>query len=295
MFGYVRPLQDDMKDEEYDLYRSVYCGLCRNLGERYGQAARLGLNYDYVFLAMLLSESETVTCDYKRCIVKPVKKHSYCHSDAALDMAADINVILTYWNLMDDGADEKFFGAASARAAALLMRSAYKKAADNLPEFVSAVRENLERLAELEREGCTSLDKTADTFASVMRAAALGISDTARRRVLEQVFYHTGRLAYVLDAVDDLEDDFSSGKYNPLIGRFGLREGKLDDDMKHQLSVTIMHSLTMMGTAFQLLLPGPWSDILSNIIYKGIPAAAAGSLYGSVAQDANQPQNGAVK
>ena len=55
MFGYVRPAADRLTQEQTDLFRSAYCGLCRTLGRRYGLPARMILNYDLAFLAILLA------------------------------------------------------------------------------------------------------------------------------------------------------------------------------------------------------------------------------------------------
>lgn len=59
MFGYVRAVTPVLAPEEARRYEAVYCGLCRTLGERYGKTAQLILNYDFVFLAILLARPET--------------------------------------------------------------------------------------------------------------------------------------------------------------------------------------------------------------------------------------------
>ena len=63
MFGYVHISPDKLTEEESARYRACYCGLCHTLGRRYGLAARMILNYDLVFLAMLLSEGNVPRCD----------------------------------------------------------------------------------------------------------------------------------------------------------------------------------------------------------------------------------------
>ena len=35
MFGYVRPFKPYMRMFEYDIYKAVYCGLCKDMGRRY--------------------------------------------------------------------------------------------------------------------------------------------------------------------------------------------------------------------------------------------------------------------
>ena len=54
MFGYVVADQANLKPEELERYRSAYCGLCRAIGRRHGQHARLVLTYDMTFLSLLL-------------------------------------------------------------------------------------------------------------------------------------------------------------------------------------------------------------------------------------------------
>ena len=56
MFGYVRAVTSVLSPEDAQRYEAVYCGLCRTLGNRYGKTAQLILNYDFVFLALLLAK-----------------------------------------------------------------------------------------------------------------------------------------------------------------------------------------------------------------------------------------------
>ena len=54
MFGYIRPLECELKVREQAEYRGIYCGLCKSIGRRYGQLERLTLSYDCAFLALTL-------------------------------------------------------------------------------------------------------------------------------------------------------------------------------------------------------------------------------------------------
>ena len=73
MFGYVRPAADRLTQEQTDLFRSAYCGLCRTLGRRYGLPARMILNYDLAFLAILLAGGSGFSCARHRCPVHPFR------------------------------------------------------------------------------------------------------------------------------------------------------------------------------------------------------------------------------
>ena len=52
MFGYVRPVREELKCKDFDLYRATYCGLCRELRRKYGLLAPMFLNFDFTFLAL---------------------------------------------------------------------------------------------------------------------------------------------------------------------------------------------------------------------------------------------------
>lgn len=70
MFGYVHISPDKLSEEEKERYQACYCGLCHTLGRRYGTFARMILNYDLVFLAVLLSGGSAPECARRgaRCI-----------------------------------------------------------------------------------------------------------------------------------------------------------------------------------------------------------------------------------
>ncbi|MDO4522430.1 MAG: DUF5685 family protein, partial [Eubacteriales bacterium] len=55
MVGYIVVNKEEMKIREYETYRAFYCGLCRQLRERYGISGQLSLTYDMTFLAILLT------------------------------------------------------------------------------------------------------------------------------------------------------------------------------------------------------------------------------------------------
>jgi hypothetical protein len=207
MFGYVRPMKSELKVREFDAYQAVYCGLCHTMAQRYGFFTRFTLNYDFTFLAMVLAQDKGMpnTCKL-RCPAHPFKKRSVCRASDGLEIAADESLILSYCKLMDDVADQGFFRSLPARAAMLMLKRAYRKAADFRPEFDQAVREHLNRLRVLEQEASASMDRTADTFAKILQAAAPVSGIETQDRALGQMLYHIGRWIYLIDAWDDLKE-----------------------------------------------------------------------------------------
>ena len=96
---------------EYEQYRGIYCTLCRRLGRRYGLHARMTLSYDSTFLALLQMALEDAPPDFcpGRCSFNPAKRCLKCRNTAAIDRAADLAVLLTYYKLQDTRRDEGFW------------------------------------------------------------------------------------------------------------------------------------------------------------------------------------------
>ena len=269
MFGYVRPPLEELPQEEYLRFRKLYCGLCHTLEERYGQAARFVLNFDFTFLAILLWSGEE-SVDAARCYASPLRKREYQKSAPSLSLAADESVILAYWQLQDGVNDHGALSGLPYRAGAGALRSAYEKAAALRPEFDESVRRQLQILERLERESCSSIDQAADAFAVLLSCAAEEVENGIHRRVLRQMLYHLGRWVYLVDAADDLAKDAAAGNYNPVALRYGLKNGIWEPAARHEFALTLDHSIHMMATAYELRDFGVWSPILSSTIYTGL-------------------------
>ena len=279
MFGYVRPSNDRLTEEERQTFQAAYCGLCHTLGKRYGAAGRMILNYDLTFLAMLLSEGGG-TCE-KRCAVHPVRKRRCACGDAAMDVAADMSVILTWWQIQDGIADHRFFKGLKYRAAALLLGRAYRKAQKRQPDFDKETQRHLTALAALEKEKCPSLDRPADTFAALLAGAAQHIADPVKRRVTEQLLYHLGRWVYLVDAADDLKKDVKTGSYNPLPLRYALPGDTLTDTARQALAQTLDSSIRAMAAAFELWDFGDYGPVIESTVYEGLYAVGTSVLEGT--------------
>lgn len=276
MFGYVRPFRDELKCKDFDLYRATYCGLCRTMRRRYGFLAPMFLNFDFTFLALLLSPAEDrfVPCS-GRCHVNPLKTCPMCPESKSLCLAADESIILTYWKLRDSAKDNTGLKRLAAGLLSLFLRPSYRKAADFCPGFDQAVIALLGELDRLEHEKCSSIDRTADTFACLLQAAAPETGDPVKDRPTRLLLYHLGRWIYLIDARDDLDEDRKSGDYNPLLLRFG----DLCDDTV--LNTTLEHSLNIARSSLNILELGCRRDIIENILCLGLPAIQQAVLDGS--------------
>jgi len=277
MFGYVRAQKSNLSPEQAERYEAVYCGLCHTMGKRYGFLSRFTLNYDFVFLAMLLAPQECPTICKERCPAHPFRKKKGCLCFGGLDAAADESVILTWHKLQDDLLDQPKWKTIPVRFISRCFCRAYRKAAEVHPEFDRQVREKLTQLHKLEEGKCDSIDRTADAFAAILGAAAPQSGDVSRDRILSQLLYHIGRWIYLADAWDDLKKDREQGNYNPLECRFS---GKPEEHLE-ELRTTMTHSLRLAVSAYQLIDFGAFGAVIENILYLGLPTVQEAVLNGT--------------
>lgn len=278
MFGYVRALKGILAEEEWERYQSAYCGLCRCLGRRYGPIPPLFLNYDFTFLAMLLSQEKAcpaINC--RRCPVYVWKKKMTWQHDPGLEQAADASVILTWWKLKDAASDEGFWKGLPSRFLSWILWPSYRKARKFRPDFDETVGACLRQLHTLEAENCPSLDRPADTFARILQGAAPQDGSPGRQQALGQLLYHVGRWIYLIDAWDDWEEDAASGAYNPFLAKYGLQAANHVDQVRD----TLHASLGMADAAFDWLEWGVWTPVLEHILTMGLPGMEEAVLSGA--------------
>lgn len=271
MFGYVLPRRDKLTPEEAGRYRAAYCGLCRCLKVNYGFRARFLVNYDMTFLYFLLQE-EKYLAHPCACPARPFCKKECLPDDRVMNYAADLSILLSCWKLEDARQDGGFLHRMAARCGLMLFRRARRRAATRQPEADKIFSRQLERLNELEKANCSSIDRTADAFATLLSGCAAYWQEESKRRTTELLLYHVGRYLYLVDALEDLPRDNRAGAYNPLRYRYALEAGKLTPTDKTQFLETVDASISMAASAMELLPSTPDDGIRKNIIYYGLPA-----------------------
>lgn len=269
MYGYIRPDRGALRGLDYQRFQSAYCGLCEALRRQCGPLARFVVNYDFTFMAMVLSDGGEA--EWRRCPAHPLRKRPCVCYNAAMSAAADDSVILAWWKLKDGVADHGFFRSLPSRLGLALLRRAYKKASARQAAFDANARSCLAELAELEKADCDCLDRAADCFARLLAFAAQDAPREEDRRIRREIFYHVGRCVYILDAADDLPEDIAKGCFNPLRHRFALTADGLSEEARETLRATINLSQRSAATALSLRREDVWQPILENILSVGLP------------------------
>lgn len=263
MFGYIYVNEQELKLKEYTAYRSFYCGLCRNLHQRYGRMAQMMLNYDLTFLALLLTglyEPES-KIERHRCIPHPVQKHPMIENEA-VSYAADMCVLLAYQKLKDDWTDEKKL---TGRAGASLLKKAYHQVAEQYPRQAQALEKNIAALHRAERKNLHNIDLVAGLNGKYLAEIFVWKEDLWQDELRTMGFF-MGKFIYLMDAVEDQEKDLKRGNYN-LFSEYGPIFGTQKEE---EIRGILMDMMTEAARAFERLPIIENAEIIRNILYSGV-------------------------
>ena len=261
MFGYVTAYEPELKVKEFHKYKGYYCGLCQQLKRNYGHLGQLTLTYDMTFLIIILTSlyEKEPGVTRGRCKVHPFKKQLFLNNEFT-EYAADMNLILAYYHLVDDWEDEH---KASALIGSKALKRRVQKAIQKYPRQCRVIREELQNLSIYEKNGSTMIDEPAGCFGRLMAEIFIYREDHWAEKLRCMGFY-LGKYIYIMDAYDDLDNDLKEGSYNPLKNIYTKPEF---EDMIHQILTMMMAECSK---AFEQLPLIDDIDILRNVLYSGV-------------------------
>lgn len=261
MFGYLTANTELLTPEELERYKACYCGLCRSLQKRHGQASRLTLNYDMTFLVLLLQSlyEPEETRGEDTCLPHPLQARAWQRSEAS-DYGADLNVALAYLKCLDDWEDE---GSLKALAQAETLRGAYERVCRDYPRQCAAISRGMEALHALERERKENPDAAAACFGGLLGELFVWREDRWSE-TLRRMGDALGRCLYVMDACMDLDGDATWNRYNPFRRYYGLS----NNEQRFRSIMNMLLSDCLM--AFDRLPLVQDASILKNILCVGL-------------------------
>ena len=261
MFGYVVINEQELKVREVGLYRSYYCGFCRELKRKYGFPGQMTLSYDMTFLIMVLSDLYDAkdTVAKTRCIAHPLGEHQ-TRINLYTEYAADMNLILSYYACLDDWNDEKKL---HKLMLAQILRKRSQEAGINYGHKAAVIKDRLDKLHAAEKSDSSDIDLVAGYFGDIM-AELFAIYEDEWEEPLRHMGFYLGKFIYIMDAYDDLEKDQKSGSFNPL----KKMADRPDFDDCCQQILTMM--ISRCCEAFELLPCVENLPILRNILYSGV-------------------------
>jgi Family of unknown function (DUF5685) len=229
MFGIIRPCRHRLGGELATAWRAQLCGLCLALRDDYGQVARIATNYDGLVVSLLVEAQSTARPTRRNagpCPLRGMRRADVATGDC-VRLAAVVSLALAAARVrdhVDDG--DGMVGAAGVRPAARRIAERWVRqgtdAGHTLGFDTGVLVAAMDRQAALEASAgpgsplllVTEPTETAVAEAFAHTAALAGRpGNAAPLREIGQLF---GRVAHLLDAVEDYQDDLARGKWNPL-------------------------------------------------------------------------------
>lgn len=269
MFGYINPDAPYLFKKDENLYKAIYCGLCKGIGKGCGQCSRTALTYDMAFTSAIVHNirGEDVKIEKRRCIIHWFRRRPIAVSDDLTVALGCVNTILAYYKLCDDKSDGDKRGALRH-----LYKAGFKRALKRHPRAAEIVDRQMKMQAELEEAGCSVMDEAAEPTAEMMRDLSSYVLGVYATEDTQKLFYSLGKWVYLIDALDDYDKDIKKGRYNVIYNTYrknskieavkcGEKELKFVFDM---LFAQMREAVSGIKFHFN-------HDLTDNIILRGIP------------------------
>lgn len=262
MFGYVTADFSLLDEAQRLRYQGCYCGLCHALRREGSSLCRLAVNFDMVFLILLLSSlyDGTEVSGMARCPVHPFHKTPYVQTRWSRYGAA-MSVILLYYKCLDDWHDDRN---PLRLCESRLFRRPSRRFSQAYPRQTGTVADCLHRLSELEAKGVPEPDQAANLFARLLGELFVPDPHDHWADDLRTVGEGLGRFIYLADAAADLKEDLRRRRYNPL--RDLAPGGVLPATFRQDLTVLLGEA----AAAFERLPLVEETALLRSILYAGV-------------------------
>jgi hypothetical protein len=230
VFGIVRPCRHRLSGTLFSDWMAHLCGLCLTLRELHGQAARLVTNYDAVLISVLVEAQRPSLVSHRSAGPCPFRKLQCAEVvDATAPgarLAAAASLILAAGKIRDhindrDGAYARLLVAASSGLVAKRMQAGGERTGKAVGFDTTVLTSAINRQTEIERStGLDLVEVTEPTETAVSATfahTAVLAGQPYNYRPLAEIGRQFGRIAHLLDAVEDLPADRLKGSYNPLL------------------------------------------------------------------------------
>lgn len=281
MFGYTVPAYGKLSPSDVSTYRRYYCEGCHQLRDCFGLTGTATVNYDMTFNTILLcgltgDPPEIGPTERRLCVLE----HSKVDSELMRSMAA-YTLILTKWELEDDETDRPSL---KTGLISLTLSRAIEKAVRMHPEYDDMVGRGFSDLRRLELAGCKDARLMGRTFGRGLIGALEDIAGDAYTDDLGELFTELSTAVYIMDAIDDLDDDYMDGTYNPLLPDTGFVNARtlIDSDV-FRITELVNGTIGELQGRYSVVRRGMRGNVslCDNIVYYGIPESARKVITGN--------------
>ncbi len=263
MFGYINVNKKDLSDESKKQYQAYYCGLCYVLRRSSGIRGQVLLNFDMTFLIVLLTGLYELQNEELRfiCPLHPGRK-KLAYVNEASHYAGDMNILLSYNNLVDDWKDDRNY---PKHVLSEMLKKDYKRISRKYPRQAQAMELYMNRLDRLEAQKEENIDAVAG-LTGEMLGDVFAWKDDIWAEELHCLGFYLGKFIYLMDAYEDLEKDQKKNEYNPFFVM--ARDNPNDFETLSKLILTSM--MSECAKSFERLPVLQHADIIRNILYSGV-------------------------
>lgn len=266
MFGYIRAYKPNLTFAQYDIYKGVYCSLCKVIGKRYGLLARMTLSYDLSFFAMMRMSMSDECIEFQKssCSFNPMKKCLKCPLDNKdLEYSADVLMLMVYYKYLDNLNDcrtvKKFF----LKTVGSYFKKLRKKAQRRCIEADKILEAMHSEQMITERSGSAGIDEACHPSAKALGELLVLNKDCESPEMFRRFGYALGRWVYLIDAADDYADDKKTGSFNPFLSYS-------NNDYRKAAESSINLTAGEAVKCFNELKIYRFRPILSNVLYDGM-------------------------
>lgn len=261
-----------MKVAEFDTFKAIYCGLCKQLSHVYGPFSSLTLSYDFTFISTVALGLEKECTGFKKCacVANPLKKKA-CHNPSKeLTFCAGAAMLMIYYKVIDNLHDSGFTGKVKSLLVLPFASFAKRKAKKLYPKIDQIIKTAMAEQAKVEKSDNKSIDRASHPTANALGLICEELSQAdSQKQILYRFGYLVGRYVYFADALDDIEKDLEKHEYNPFLKKY---EGEMPplEEIKEYAKGVINVTIAEIAPAFELLELKRYKPILDNIIYIGL-------------------------
>ncbi|MCQ2079797.1 MAG: DUF5685 family protein [archaeon] len=282
MLGYTVPLYQRLTARSLGDYQRYYCETCHQLKAQFGLLSTATVNYDMTFNTIVLNavtggdDSFEKTPKSIRCVFRK----PYTDQEMFRRMAA-YTILITKWELYDDICDKPSM---KTRLIDTVLSRAITKAETEFPEYDRIVGEGFEQLRTFEADGCTDPVKMGRAFGEALARPLSDIAGDHDFPALRDLYANLTTAVYVMDAIDDIEDDFMDGTYNPFLRscpRF-VNRAEYMAQSESQLTELVNNVMRDLQESYRAVRERMafMTEVTDNIIYLGIPESAKNAVAG---------------
>ncbi|MFD9794676.1 DUF5685 family protein [Streptomyces sp. NPDC059070] len=301
MFGIVRPCSHRLTEGLKTEWMAHLCGLCLALRSDHGQFARVVTNYDGLIVSVLTEAQSERTPAARRtagpCPLRAMRTAPVARGEGAR-LAAAVSLVLASAKVRDhvadrDGLLKRRPAALAARRVATRWDRAGARTGASLGFDTAVLVDAVDRQTAIEALAgpgtslLTVTEPTETATAAAFAHTAVLAGRPHNAEPLAEAGRLFGRLAHLLDAVEDQGADAASGAWNPLTatGTDRAEARRLADDAVHGIRLALREVDFVDGRLAHVLL----AHELTQSVNRSFGTAGCAHGDGHAAHGAHQP------